>query len=447
LPTPVMFDMGHGYCCRHAAEENTFSTEIVVTRLPGRLNLIAVHVLLLLLLLLHGRSYQRLKQVCRQRGRSALLQGARFLLHKPDGSTQHILLYISQQGSAKGVQPSRLGRQQPQQAEQGLMLVIAALPETRSEARTALKRLTAGTGDDLAATAAAGAAGAAAGDGGTASSGVHHAAAAPVSSGGGVAGAASGGGPRLSAFGSVGAGLRLRLQRDTMLQMGYESGKLPRAALQTLKSVPAGQLVGVVRGSTHFVVPASSSILASAAVGGSSRAAECFTLLVQEDASGSITAINLQLPHTGNGRNLDEWILALRDVASAVDPSGNDNPAAAAASAAFPVGTGAANHSSGTAGSRTAQRLSLPDTHMVPEPCNAEQRPRALSEECPVAGVVDRTVSNTQQALEGRDWLLPAAAVAAAQPWPVAKPASSNGTGHDSSSGTSESSGSDTDDA
>lgn len=364
-----------------------------------------------------SNSYQRLKQVCRQRGRAALLQGARFVLHKADGSTQHVLLYLTHAGSSRGVQPSRLGRQQQQQPEQGLLLAIAALPETRSEARAAFKRLASG-----------------AGEGPAAEEDSNHPAHGRASSAGGLPPTPQGG--RLSAFGSVGAGLRLRLQRGTILQSGYDSGKLPRSALQLLKAVPARQLVGVVRGNRHFPVPANGAGGSSAGGVQGPAGAECFTVMVQEDSGGQVTAINLQLPLVGNGRDLDEWILAVRDVAAAghqpgaaaaaaavgrqppaqghVQPSGAVQGAVGNASAADGGGSGraaAADAAAGEAGSSAGQS----------GPGAAEQAAAAVARDPPLAYKAVYSAAEHQQhaVLEpaAADWVLPAAASATPRPW------------------------------
>lgn len=363
-------------------------------------------------------SYQRLKQVCRQRGRAALLSGARFCLHKADGSTQHILLYLTHAGSSRGVhnqhhqqQASRFGRpSQPLQQQQGdaggFELVIAALPETRREARQAFKRLAASgaVGAVEVPLSASTAGAAAAADGGGAShrpqqqqqqqhGGSAGAAASGSSAAGGVgssaaAAAASTSPPRLSAFGTVGAGLRLRLQRGTILQMGYESGKLPRSALQVLKVIPAGNLVGVVRGNAHFVVPAAAAAVAanSGSSGGGISSTECFTLLVQESGSSAhVTAINLQLPPTGNSRGIDEWLLALRDVAVV-----RTAPAAAAVPVERQEHVGAARASTAEMSLATADAA---------------------------AGAAAGVATAVAAASAADGWLLPAAAAATPQPW------------------------------
>lgn len=370
-------------------------------------------------------SYQRLKQVCRQRGRAALLQGARFLLHKADGSTQHVLLYLTHAGSSRGVQPSRLGRP-PQQPEQGLLLAIAALPETRSEARAAFRRLAAGAGE-----------GPAVGDES------HHSAHARASSAGGSPPNPQGG--RLSAFGSVGAGLRLRLQRGIILQSGYDSGKLPRSALQLLKAVPARQLVGVVRGSKHFPVPASGGTGGGSSAGGQGPAgAEHFTVMVQEGGGGQVTAINLQLPLVGNGRNLDEWILAVRDVAAAGhqqgaavgnqpaaqgQPSGAVQEAVGTSTADGGLGRGAAaDAAAGEAGSSAGQS----------GPGVAEQPAAAVARGPPLSFKVDSAAQQQHAALEpaAADWVLPAAASATPRPWAGGAAAAASDVGGGASSGT-----------
>jgi hypothetical protein len=422
-------------------------------------------------------SYQRLKQVCRQRGRSALMQGARFLLHSPDGSTQHVLLYIGHAGSSRGGQPSRLGRQQ-QQPDQGSMLVIAALPETRREARLAFRRLAAGASDLPAAADADGVGG---------EPTLAAAAAARSSTGGaGGVGSTAGAAPRLSAFGSVGAGLRLRLQRSTLLQLGYESGKLPRSALQVLKSIPSSQLVGVVRGNAHFAAGASGTSAGGAAAGSAAPATECFTLMVQEEASGYVTAINLQLPLAGNGRCLDEWILALQDVAAAAPAAAAvvTQPVAAAGAAALTAfGRGevqqgrstASARASSTADARTAagqdegpvrssrpnSSTSVPQSSSTahtrqPSGSNApQQSPATAAAVVAVAAVAATTAavadaaanvsseSSTHHALEGHDWVLPAAAGATPKPWPAV---GSSATGHDSGSSSEGNDSSDGDD-
>lgn len=431
------------------------------------------------------RSYQRLKQICRHRGREALLQGARFLLHKSDGNTQHVLLYLTHPGSSRG-QASRLGRQQ-QQPDPGMVLAIAALPETRREARAAYRRMASGLAD-----------------GPEASEGSNHSAqSAPGDATGGVS---QGGSPptpsgRLSAFGSVGAGLRLRMQRGTILQLGYDSGKLPRSALQQLKAIPASQLVGVVRGRTHFPAPTNGASVAGGLAG---NPAECFTVLVQEDSR--VTAINLQLPTVGNGRNLDEWLLAVRDVAAGGQPAVaavSDISAVAAAVPAVPAagaaGAGgqraaAPTHlrgstwaSEGVGGkggqdeaaavalmtaavadasayaslgsSSGVDRSSSSTAHVLPsfnaqhaaepaapdydkhaangaaagpgEPVLASLRTTSVAS---ADSPVDRADSVTQQTIEARDWLLPAAAKTTPQPWAGGTAASTGGADDDSSS-------------
>lgn len=359
------------------------------------------------------RSYQRLKQVCRQRGRAALLQGARFVLHKADGSTQHVLLYLTHAGSSRGVQPSRLGRQ-PRQPEQGLLLAIAALPETRSEARAAFRRLAAGAGE-----------GPAVGDDS------NHSAHARASSAGGSPPNPQG--SRLSAFGSVGAGLRLRLQRGIILQSGYDSGKLPRSALQLLKAVHARQLVGVVRGSRHFPVPASDGAGGGSSAGGQGSAgAEFFTVMVQEESGGQVTAINLQLPLVGNGRDLDEWLLAVRDVAAAGHQQG-------AAVGHQPAAQGQPpDAAAGEVGSSAGQS----------GPGVAEQPAAAVARDPPLSFKVDSAAQQQHAALEpaAADWVLPAAASATPRPWAGGAAVAASEVGGGASSGTDDDDDADTDD-
>jgi hypothetical protein len=120
---------------------------------------------------------------------------------------------------------------------------------------------------------------------------------------------------------SLGARLQRRLQRGTLLQAGFEGGKLPRAALQPLKVIAVPhQLVGVVRGTRHFPAKSALAAAASSSGGGAqapAAAGECFTLLVQEEGAAQLLGVNMQLPPPGNGRSLDEWLLALRDLESA----------------------------------------------------------------------------------------------------------------------------------
>jgi hypothetical protein len=231
----------------------------------------------------------------------------------------------------------------------------------------------------------------------------------------------------------VGAGLRLRLQRGTILQSGYDSGKLPRSALQLLKAVPARQLVGVVRGNRHFPVAANGGSSSAGGVQGPAGA-ECFTVMVQEDSGGQVTAINLQLPLVGNGRDLDEWILAVRDVAAAghqpgtaaaaavghqspaqghVQPSGAVQEAVGATSAADGGGLGqaaAAHAAAGEAGSSAGQS----------GPGAAEQAAAAVARDPPLPyKAADSAAEQPHAALEpaAADWVLPAAASATPRPW------------------------------
>jgi hypothetical protein len=298
----------------------------------------------------------------------------------------------------------------------------------------------------------------------------------------GAVNSTAGAAPRLSAFGSVGAGLRMRLQRGTLLQLGYESGKLPQSALQVLKSVPSSQLVGVVRGNAHFAAPASGASAAGAAAGSPAPATECFTLMVQEEASGYVTAINLQLPLAGNGRCLDEWILALRDVAAAVPAAVGTQPVTAAAfgyagahqAQGKQQGRSSARASS-TADTRTgvgqddglvsssrpsssASVLQSSSTTHTRQPSGGSAPQQASATAAAVASVAAvaattaavadaaATVSadsNTHQALEGHDWVLPAAAGATPKPWPAV---GSRGAGHNSGSSSDGSDSSDGDD-
>lgn len=358
------------------------------------------------------------------------------------------------------------------------MLVIAALPETRREAKLAFRRLAAGASDLPAAADADGV-------GGETSLA---AAAAARSSAGGAEGVNSNAGaaPRLSAFGSVGAGLRLRLQRGTLLQLGYESGKLPRSALQVLKSIPPSQLVGVVRGNVHFAAPASGTSAAGAAAGSTAPAAVCFTLMVQEEASGYVSAINLQLPLAGNGRCLDEWILALRDVAAAVPAAaavGTQPVAAAGAAAATAFGRAEAQQAQGrstarasstadtrialgqddgpVSSSRPSSSTSVPQSSSTshtrqPSAGNAPQQALATAAAVAIVGAVAATTaavtdaattisadSSTHHALDAHDWVLPAAVGATPKPWPAV---GGSGAGHDSGSSSEGSDSSDGDD-
>lgn len=395
------------------------------------------------------------------------MQGARFVLHKADGSTQHVLLYLAIGGSTRGGQPSRLGR--PQQPESGVVLVLAALPETRRDARLAFKRMaTAGPGEGAVVGAAAAAA--------TGPEGSAHS--------GSSAGTASSPGdrPRLGAFGSVGAGLRLRLQRGTMLQMGYEGGKFPRSSLQQLMVVPASQLVGVVRGSAHFPAHANGSSVGAAV--SASSAAECFSLLVQEDSmhsSNCVTAINLQLPSVGNGRCLDEWLLAVRDVVMAVQPAVQPAAAAQAVSSssraagmawprAVSAGGVAAPRSQAAQQSQVVQTVGSspsngrvvaafaeagPAGQLTAEGAQAGSSTALLRQSlehavgvAKAAGTMDlpleppaRADSGTQHTLEG--WVLPAAAAATSKPWAGA---AANGVEHDGVDSVSDDSDTDTDD-
>jgi hypothetical protein len=256
-----------------------------------------------------------------------------------------------------------------------------------------------------------------------------------------------------------------------MLQLGYDSGKFPRSALQTLKAVPARHLVGVVRGNTHFAAPAIGSGSVGGGLGGS--AAECFTLMVQEDNSGYVTAINLQLPPVGNGRNLDEWILAVRDVAAAVQPSAAGPavvtvPATQAAVAAVASQAaeayvraqaplpheavadtlGPSLNASAVGGLDGALQLGQgPEHAAAPHKAVSEAvaavdalGTAAFGNSAASGALADSPLymedSNTHRTLEARDWLLPAAASATTKPFSPQPSAavSTGGASHDSSS-------------
>lgn len=398
----------------------------------------------------HVCSYQQLKQACWQRGRAALQQGARFLLHRADGSTHHVLLYLTQAGSSRGggQQTSRLANnqrqeQQPQQQPRssgGLVLVLAALPETRKQARAAYRR--------LAATAADGQSSERPSSDSTSSP-----SAPPAGSSAGAAlgntGAPS---PRMSALGAVSAGLRLRMQRGTLLQLGYESGKFPRQTLSTLKTIPVTQLVGIVRGSTNAAAARVVSSAGGAFDGSTRGVGQSFDLLVQEELRGDVTAIRLQVPAVGNGRSVSEWVAALRDVAVASSPAAPAGARQFHGRPATEAGTPAAGrvrgelHSDadlqedevqaerdaeGATGSRTAsgQQPQWVEPEMVAPQCNGSR------------GSLD------QQVLEAHDWMLPSAAGRTPKPWAGRVTEGSAGAGLDSSSCSSASNSSDADDA
>jgi hypothetical protein len=272
-------------------------------------------------------SHEQLLQQQRKAARLALLRGGRFLLHCADGSTQQVLLYLSNSmpaasgnSNSSSACSSRsnsitAGQQQQQQwlvqqqqppgiAGSSGCVVLAALPSS-ADLQQATRR------------------GSLAGAASAAVSWLH------LRSDAEPAAAVDGTPAAGTSTGAAPARCLGRQQRKQLAQAALESSELQLEALPRLQVVPLSSYLGVHAGMQHYLNhqqqqeglaknaatgSISSGDATAAGTAASSLQDECLSVQFKA-ADGTVQALTLQVLAVGSGRSRDEWMFALQQLA------------------------------------------------------------------------------------------------------------------------------------